>query len=540
MYVTSDERGVLAANPVRAGGVLFTVPLRLALVDVPGAAAAAHGPAAAALPWAARLALRLLSEAVAGPASPWAPWLRVLPAAVPSVYGGGPAAASLRRAGAALLPCPAAAAAVAAPPATVAAEWEAVQAAGLAPPGVDAGAWAWARGVVQSRTFGLPVAAAGGGAGGGGTGAGAAAAPPALARALVPLADMVNHAGEEAALLLAGPAADTATAGWELVPPPPASASPPAASPAGRGGGWSFVVTAASDLAVNAEVTFNYGAGRPNADFLASYGFVPPRNAHESVALWGGVGEAVAWWWAAGHAGGGDEPPPAVLATATAAADAAATPEDRAGAAHGEADVRAEAARLRLWAGGRADGRAVAALAAAAGGDDGDGAAAAAATAIAARAAQLLAASVVRGGAPLLPALAELGRAYSAEEAALSSDDECGGAAFCGEPASVWTALGRRYAALAPLLRTVPGLEAAAAVEGSGGAGGAGPAALAAPPGAGRETWRRARRAALTAAAYSTMVLWDAVAGALGRGGGGEAARAALAAAVERQGGTKL
>jgi len=525
MFATADERGVLTANPVRAGGVAFTVPLRLALLDSGRPPSRA---AAAALPWAARLALRLLAEAAAGPASPYAPWLRVLPAEVPSAYGGGPAAASLARAGAALLPCPAAVAAVTSPQAAVAAEWAAVQAAGLAPPGVDDAAWAWARGVVQSRAFGLLLAPPPpGGATASAAPAGAPQAPPpAIVRALVPLADMLNHAGDEAALLLAGPAAATDTAAWALVPPPPGGGG--GGGGTGGGGGWSFAVSASADLAVNSELTLNYGAGRPNADFLASYGFVPPRNAHESVSLFCSVEEAVRW--ACGSGGGGDVSP-SLLAAALAAAASASTPDDAAGLAHSEEAVRAEAGRLRLWAGGRADGRAVAALTAALGGD-----AAAASTAIAARAAQLLAACVARGsGAPLLPSLAELGRAAAREEAALAGD-ECGGSA-CGEPASVWTALGRRYAALAPVLRSVPGLEGAAVDGGGGGAAAAAavPAALpalSAPPGA-RETWRRARLAALTAAAYSTMVLWDAVAGAVGRGGDG--ARAAIAAAVERR-----
>ena len=523
MYATRAERGILATNPVRAGGLLFTVPLRLALLDTPSS------PATAALPWAARLALRLLTEA-ADPASPWAPWLRVLPPSVPSAYGGGPAAACLARA-AALLPCPAAAEAVTAPGAAVAAEWAAVCDAGLAPPGADGAAWAWARGVVQSRTFGLPV----GGGGGGGHDTSASSPSPTILRALVPLADMANHAGEEAALLLSGPTAPTETASWELLPPLAAAAAAAAAQPgneasggSGRASaGWAFGVRAAADLGVNAEVAWDYGAGRPNADFLASYAFVPPRNPHESVALWRSVREAVEW---VGGGGG------ALLAAAEAAAEAASTPDDVAGAAHPEAAVRADAARLRLWAGGRADGRAVAALTSALGGDAG-----AAAGAIAGRAAHLLAACAARGGVPLLPALRELGRAAAAAEAAQAgSDDECGGAS-CGEPATVWTALQRRYGALAPALRTVPGLAAVAAEEPAargGGAEGAGmpppPPPLSAPPGASRAVWRRARLAVLQAAVYETMVLWDAVAGALG--GGGEAARAAVGAGVEREG----
>ena len=57
MYASRAERGVLAANAVREGGLLFTVPLRLALLDTPS-------PATACLPWAARLALRLLAERI--------------------------------------------------------------------------------------------------------------------------------------------------------------------------------------------------------------------------------------------------------------------------------------------------------------------------------------------------------------------------------------------------------------------------------------------------------------------------------------------
>lgn len=35
---------------------------------------------------------------------------------------------------------------------------------------------------------------------------------------------------------------------------------------------------------------------RANDDFLAHYGFVPPRNPHDSVALFSDIESAIEWW----------------------------------------------------------------------------------------------------------------------------------------------------------------------------------------------------------------------------------------------------
>ena len=63
-------------QPIAAGQLLLSVPLRLALTDYEGDPdAVAHGLAGA--PWAVRLAAKLLREVHLGPASQWAPYLQV-------------------------------------------------------------------------------------------------------------------------------------------------------------------------------------------------------------------------------------------------------------------------------------------------------------------------------------------------------------------------------------------------------------------------------------------------------------------------------
>jgi hypothetical protein len=428
LYVDGDARGVLALESVAEGEELFSVPARLALTDAPTL------ELPLTTPWTTRLACRVLDEVERGGASPWAPYLAALPAAPLRTPAGGGLPASL----ASLLPCPGARADYEESAAAPALELAALPHGARAAP-----AFTWARALATSRALGL--AAPGGAVG---------------VRAMVPLLDMVNHAGVEAELTLSGPCAATANAEWEPVPTP-------------DGAGVSrFAVYATRDIGAGEEVTFSYG-DRPNGDLLASWGFVPPRNAADGVALFlGGVEEALDW--AAEHCpvGGGGERGLRAAALAAAAAAAAADPS--------------LPPRLHLWPGAGVDPRLAAALEAV-------GGAAHARAVVAARAAALLSANPAP---PLIPLLGELGRAEGHEE-----------------ERHYYTALARRYIA------------ASAAVAAGGGDPGAGGAAQPPKPAADRAGWRAARLLALRAAAYSLMILWDCV-----------AARGKEVAAAEREG----
>lgn len=610
--------------------------------------------------WGARLASRLLREKARGRASPWAPWLSVLPtttttarvkkqpttlstsdsASAETVVVVRPGslrsawAGALPREVAALLPCPAASKALLA--ATTAADAEFARlpksarasAAGAAAAAAAAGsttsggaapspfgaddemepsaamaAYRWARAIVQSRTFGSTAKGeekkSGGGEGGEGSGSngdGTGAALPAssssssplpsvsLVRMLVPLADFVNHAGDETEGALSGRAAPTANAEWEVVAEYAEYSSGDedeergerrraAAGGArgrggrgrpGRGGGfdgvasggassssssspptsWSLVVRATRPLVAGEEVSFSYGS-RPNADFLVSYGFVPPRNPHDAVCLFESAEEAAVW--AARRLGllpataksdeiGSLSPSPCpILSAAVAAADAETPPSlARAIASSRDPETVAEARRLWLWAGARVDERLAAALEAVIQqllfrSNQSSSSSSAATTnltageLVAARAAELLARS---GAPPLSDALGELERAGEHEH----------------EEQHYFRALKRRYAAKEAAVRR----SAARASEGAAFAAAAVAAALAdaiaptaapaaplppTPPrgGSARSAWRGVRLMALRAGVYSTMILWDALEAA------DKAAAAAAALAAKKE-----
>jgi hypothetical protein len=81
------SRGVVTSFPVAAGAALVSVPARLALSSggppPPGVPAAAW--AAPGCPWYAQLAVKLLIERAAGPASPLAPFIAALPPSAAAV-----------------------------------------------------------------------------------------------------------------------------------------------------------------------------------------------------------------------------------------------------------------------------------------------------------------------------------------------------------------------------------------------------------------------------------------------------------------------
>ena len=627
------NRGVLALRDFSPGEELFRVPLRLAITDHVsnknknsidnGAAPApsssptstsssstssssssfdddtedsAAGRSLRAEPsaWGARLACRLLREKARGKASPWAPWLAVLPTTTTtttttakvvksttdaatgemttretiSIVRPGSLrsawAGALPREVAALLPCPAASKALLAATAAADAEFSRLPRAALASVASAASkftasdlsssssdeeerkssamaSYRWARAIVQSRTFGSTAKEEGGGgkncSNGDDNDNGDASSPPpppppiALVRMLVPLADFVNHAGDEAESLLSGRAAPTANAVWEVVADDDSDDDSAAAASAPSS--WSLVVSATRPLVAGEEISFSYG-NRVNADFLVSYGFVPPRNPHDAVCLFESVEEAARW--AARRLGLVDEGSNAVAASAAAnndnnddalspilsAAAAAAereTPPSVSSAISFSRDpeIVAEASRLRLWAGARVDER----LAAALGAVVAEAAAATSTTAgelVAARAAELLSRS---GAPPLCDALGELERAGEHEH----------------EEQHYFRALKRRYAAKEAAVRrsAARASEASAAVAVAATALAdatvsptAAPAAPLPPPpprGGSRSTWRGVRLMALRAGCYSTMILWDAL----------EAADKAASAAEKRK-----
>lgn len=334
------ERGVVCMQPIVAGEVIMCMPMRLAVADHSGqeeeeGEEAGDGFGLEERPWSVRLAGKLLGMVQQGASCPWHPYLQVLPKVVPS-------------------------------PLTTF-SWQDVQAieyepmrrqldhaSWLASSASQQGGsssfsreqWDWALSVVHSRTFGAPGASSAGGVG---------------VRMLVPLVDMLNHAGDY-------------TTG-----PPGAATSPPAMqafdnvrwdlkAPRSSEGEWEMAVSATRDIAAGQELLLSYGE-RSNDDFFLHYGFVPPRNPHDDVALFGDIEGAIDWWLDT-FLPPGVLPPQRLQALINAAYDAAEQQEGSTAAAEAvlaavpeaEADViRAELSRIKLSAGGMVDGRLLAA-----------------------------------------------------------------------------------------------------------------------------------------------------------------------------------
>jgi hypothetical protein len=359
LFVEDDdgyERGILAARPIEKGEALLVVPMRIALVD---AAAAPQQPDAAApfyegAPWSVRLASRLLRELNAGQRSPWAPYVAALPAVVPAAaatwsWDETRALADARAEAAcdrAVLLREDAFERLRDRAAEV---WGSVDDSDET---VLRERWAWALACVHSRTFLV------------GTRDGAGA------RALVPLIDLCNHAGDEAvrgrdvkdassssfgAAALRAAARDNVR--WDLVK---------ASSGTGREE-WALALTALRPLVPGEELLLSYGE-RENDDFLIHYGFLPQLNPHDDVELFSSASSAAA------------ASPPSSAAEPDAAAATAALREALEEAAEwhwgvrglqaGEEDEEAAAQRYRAAV--------EAALRAELGGEEGDAAVAAA------------------------------------------------------------------------------------------------------------------------------------------------------------------
>ncbi|KAL4428352.1 hypothetical protein ABPG75_002441 [Micractinium tetrahymenae] len=291
----AGERGVVSLAPIAVGEVVMRIPLRLAITDAVDEEDEASEEAQQ--PWSVRLAGRLLCMLAegAGSASPWQPYLQVLPAAVPSPL----TAFSWEDIQA-----------IEYPPMRKEldhASWLAASAAQL--PGgrrFSAEQWEWALSVVHSRTFGAPGRRGGVGV-----------------RMLVPLIDMLNHAGD---YVTSPPGASTEPAvqafdsvRWELRPP------------AGPEGEWHMEVAATRGIAAGEELLLSYGE-RSNDDFFLHYGFVPPRNTHDDVALFTDI-ESCIDWWLARYLPARAMPVPALQAAINAAYSAAEDQDSAAGAA---------------------------------------------------------------------------------------------------------------------------------------------------------------------------------------------------------------
>jgi len=285
----------------KAGDVLLRIPLRLAITDH-AEDEESNRLVYSDAPWSVRLATKVLREAGKGRASPWFPYIRVLPSKVPCPLESfswedmqqvewQPAQASIYEANWLVTDAYSRAAGNGPDTASVEAALKATgdgavdwmvpetQRCGSPAPtndqisavlgGATSEAFQWAMAVVHSRTF--ANAARGGGVG---------------VRMLVPLVDMINHGGDVTASGLMDDPALIATDNvrWDLVSP---ERAPP--------GWWTMEVSATRDMRPGDALVLSYGE-RSSDDFFVHYGFVPPLcNPHEDAVIFENAEDALEW-----------------------------------------------------------------------------------------------------------------------------------------------------------------------------------------------------------------------------------------------------
>lgn len=251
----TSDRGIIATKNVKAGEVLFQVPVKLGIIDD------AETPD---YPWSVRLAAKILRLEAEGDACPWAEYVSVLPRRVYSAtspdFGYEDDEAI----------CNAEAREEAHFSRWIASSnFKRLVEEGMLPEGTTEDAFCDAITVVHSRTFSIA----------------AKDRPSGLARLLMPGVDLLNHSGDVDLNMNNGGISDiecipTDGCRWDLI--------------AKIGGEYQMVVSAVRDIVQGEEVTLSYGE-RSNDDFFVHYGFVPPRNVHDTVRIHESVSSAAAW-----------------------------------------------------------------------------------------------------------------------------------------------------------------------------------------------------------------------------------------------------
>ena len=371
------------------GEPVLRLPLEMGICDYQEGHPADAWETMSNAPWGVRLACRLLQERAKGEDSEWAPYLALIPDEVP---------------GSPLLYTESEVIALQYPPAVAEAKemreavytWHAklVKECPSALAGADYDAFRAAVSVVHSRTYGV-----------------ASSAGQGFFRALLPLADMLNHGGDEyppeaSALALAAaaeketinnnnddntvpgdardgdrdenPFVDVSDDEDEMAPSPSTTTAvldvpnkwPP--SSCSDNIAWSELdddgvieFAATRDVEANEEATMSYGE-RSNDHFLMYYGFVPPRNPHDDVILFSDIDHALGWHIVFHPELWDDE----TAETREKAARAAVKQVELGLAETADGDLVKAEPRLKVLPGGRCDARLVSLFAAAYAGTD--------------------------------------------------------------------------------------------------------------------------------------------------------------------------
>ena len=287
----NGERGIVAIAPLRKGESFAKIPLRLAITDFndndndnsdSSAAQKQKQQEREQHPWSVRLAMKLIDYAMQGDTNPWAPYLRVLPPTVPSPLTQftwedtkSIAYEPARREYDATVFLSTSFASLSSTRASTSAKTQSPHDGGGSSSDITQDTFDWALSVVHSRTFGTPM--------GGRRGA--------VIRMLVPLVDFLNHAGDQEFFSGSGSGNEsengsavvaTDNVRWDIV------------RKLGAQQEYVMILTTTRDIQQGEELLLSYGE-RSNDDFFIHYGFVPPRNVHDSVVLFENIETAIDW-----------------------------------------------------------------------------------------------------------------------------------------------------------------------------------------------------------------------------------------------------
>lgn len=256
---TDGERGVLAAKNIAKGEIIFQVPIKLAVIDDEEDEMVDSN-----VPWSARLASKILSLKAQGADCPWSAYIESLPKCMSNPTSPEFAYSDVQAVG-----YPDAREEIDFSTWVASSSYNTLCDRGMLPKGTSFEEFCLALSIVHSRTFSIASREKRDG----------------VVRMLMPLVDMLNHSGDVDINMSNSKAREvnviaTDACRWDCVPK--------------IGGGSILCVSAVRDVVRGEEITLSYGE-RSNDDFFVHYGFVPPRNPHDSVSLFNSPVDAILW-----------------------------------------------------------------------------------------------------------------------------------------------------------------------------------------------------------------------------------------------------